>query len=352
MASIKSELLKLINRFIPDIRNSFLSAIQDVVDRVVLSEMIEAIRSGDVERAFRRTGMNDAALRPITMAVERAYEQGGVLITDGFPKNLRNSDGRVIIRFDARNSRSEAWLRDQSSRLVTSIQDSTRQVIRNTMQQGMREGVNPRTVALDMVGRFDPVTKHRVGGLIGLATNQEQWVVRTQQMIEQLDPRYFKRALRDKRFDRTVAKAIREGTPLSPEIVSKIVTRYKDNTLRYRGETIGRTETISALNRADFEATQQAIDTGTITVSDVTKIWDATGDDRTRPDHLEIDGQTVQFGEPFTFPDGTQAMYPGDTSLDASAEETINCRCRFRTKIDWGASVVKKFKGKIDFGDE
>lgn len=351
MASLKQTLLKLVDKFIPEIRDAFLSSIRDVTSRVQISEVINAIQSGDAERAFRRLGMDDAAMRPLTATIERAFEQGGVTVMQSYPKTAFNSDGRVVFRFDVRNSRAEAWLRDQSSSLISSIQDDTRRAVQNTMIDGVRAGTNPRTIALDIVGRIDASTGQRIGGVIGLAPNQERWASRTQQMLEQLDSRYFKRELRDKRFDRTVAAAIRDGKPLSAEVISKLMTRYRDNVLRYRGETIGRTEANQALNRSDFEATQQAIDSGAINLSDVQKIWDATGDKRTREDHLLMDGQTVGFDEPFLFPDGTRAMFPGDISLDASPQEIINCRCRFRTKIDWARGLVDKYKGKIDFGD-
>lgn len=338
MATVKADLLKLVEKFVPDIRNAFLEAIQDIADTVVLSEVIQSIRDGDLERAFRRLGMSDAALRPITAAIERAFEQGGVTVTDSFPR-VQTSDGRAVFRFDVRNSSAEAWLREQSSRLVTSIQEDTRVAIRNVITDGMRVGTNPRTVALDIVGRIDPTTGKRIGGIIGLAENQERWVSRTQQMLEKLDPAYFKRALRDKRFDRTVAKAIRDGKPLSKETISKIMTRYKDNTLKYRGESIGRTEAIQSLNRAEYESVQQAVKSGAVKESAVKRIWDAVGDDRTRHTHKMMEGQEVGLNEPFTFPDGSQAMFPGDGSLGAPAKEIVMCRCRARMNIDWLSGV-------------
>lgn len=351
MATLKQVLLKLVDKFIPEIRDAFIASIRDVSDRASLSEITNAIRDGDLEKAFRRTGMSEAALRPLTTTIERAFETTGVTIMDTYPKTARNLDGRVVFRFDVRNSRAERWLREQSSSLVSTITDDARRAVQNTITDGVRAGTNPRNIALDIVGRIDTATGQRIGGVIGLAPNQERWAARTRVMLEKLDPQYFKRALRDKRFDKTVAAAIKNGTPLSAETINKLMVRYRDNVLRYRGETIGRTEANQSLNRADYEATQQAIDSGAVKQSDVTKIWDATGDKRTREDHLLMDGQTVGFDAPFTFPDGTQAMFPGDISLDASAQEIINCRCRFRTRIDWARGAVDKYKGKINFDE-
>ncbi len=86
--------------------------------------------------------------------------------------------------------------------------------MRITLERGQLEGNNPRVTALDIVGRIDPVTKKRVGGVIGLTNNQEQWVANGRRYLEQLDSKYFNLELRDKRFDGTVKKAIEAGKPL------------------------------------------------------------------------------------------------------------------------------------------
>lgn len=352
MATLRQKLDDLTRRFIPSIRSAFIAAMRDIQDSAVIKEVIDAIRMGDVDLAVRRTGISPAAMRPITAEIERAFETGGVTVIDSLPKRLSNSDGRVVIRFDVRDSRAERLLRDHSSALVTRITDDTRQAARNFLQAGMQRGDNPRTMALDLIGRIDPTTGKRVGGLIGLTPGQERWSARTEQMLRTLDKRYFTRTLRDKRFDRTVMAAIRDDKPLSDDVISKLMTRYRDNVLRYRGEVIARTETIQMLNAAEHEAIKQSVDSGAVRASDVQRIWDATGDDRTRHSHMEMDGQTVGLDEPFTFPDGSQAMFPGDTSLGAPAEETIQCRCRARMRINFAASVIEKYKGNIDFGDD
>lgn len=339
--TIRQILERLIDFFTDDIRSAFLASIQNVVDNVVLADVVKAISEGDLDKAFRALGFSDAAMRPLTAAIERAFETGGVTIGETFPKLLNTPNGRTVFRFDVRDSRAEAWLRDQSSTLVTAIKEDTREAVRNVLNDGMRAGVNPRTAALDLVGRVDATGK-RVGGVIGLTPGQERWVTRTRQMLEELDPAYLNRKLRDKRFDKIVARAIKDGKPLPADTIQKLVTRYKANALRYRGETIGRTEAIQALNRSEQEAIQQAVAMGATKASTVQRVWESAGDDgRTRDTHLQMDGQTVGLDEPFTFPGGAQAMFPGDTSLGAPPEETINCRCRFRLKIDWLAAAVE-----------
>ena len=59
-----------------------------------------------------------------------------------------------------------------------------------------------------------------------------------------------------------------------------------------------------------------------------TKVWNAIGDDRTRPDHLDADGQEVALDDTFLV-GGEDLLYPGDPA--GSDEEIINCRCWLTT---------------------
>lgn len=329
----------LIELFVPEIRTAFLAAMQDVVNKAIVGEMIDAIKRGDVVAAFRALGFSEAAMRPITAAIERAFEQGGVMTGETFPRYLNTPSGRAVFRFDVRDSRAEAWLRDKSSTLVTRLNDEALLNVRNILTEGMNAGRNPRSVALDIIGRIDPVSQRRVGGIIGLTNQQERWVSNTRRDLQDLNENYFNRALRDKRFDRIVQKAINDGKRLDSATVEKLVTRYKDNALRYRGETIARTEAIQALNRSEWEAHKQAVALGAMREQDVKRVWDSAGDSRVRWSHKRLDGQSVGLDEPFISPSGARMMFPGDTSLGASGDETIMCRCRVRLKVDWLADL-------------
>jgi hypothetical protein len=312
---------------------------QDITDNAQIKRLIAAIEAGDFEEAFRAIGYSDAAMRPLVAAVEDAFEQGGVMTGSTFPRLLNTSNGRAVFRFDVRNSRAEAYLRDRSSTMVSEISDNVRNVVRTHMQQGMTDGRNPRNVALDIVGRVG-AGGHRVGGVVGLTSQQEQWVRRTRSALVDLSPDYLNRKLRDKRFDGLVKRAIKEGKPLSSETVERLVLRYKDNALKYRGDTIARTEAIQALNASEYEAMKQAVDMGAVRNTNVKRIWDSAGDRRVRTSHAIMDGQKVGLDEPFLAPSGAKLMYPGDRSLEAPAEEIIQCRCRVRSAINWLAEAL------------
>lgn len=326
----------LADLFSNDLRSAFLAAIQDIVDTALIVDIVAAIERGDPDAAFRALGFSDAAIRPITAALEKGFEQGGVLTGATFPKYLMTPSGRGVFRFNVRNSRAEAWLRDKSSELVTRISDDARIVVQQTLQDGLERGLNPRNVALDIVGRKSP-SGERVGGVIGLTPGQERWVRSYRNKLENLDPAHETLALRRKGSDGLVNRAIAAGKPLDAATIDRLVTDYKNNTLRYRGEMIGRTEAMQALNRSEYEATKQVVDMGAAPESAIEREWDSAGDGRVRWSHKRLNGQRVGINEAFTAPSGAKMMCPGDTSLGATAEEVIACRCRVRTVIDWYA---------------
>lgn len=214
--------------------------------------------------------------------------------------------------------------------------------MRLAVEAGQIEGRNPRGTALDITGRINRATGRREGGIIGLNTAQTDAVIRARQELLSGDPaqlrNYLTRARRDKRFDRLVAKAIKDGKPVAKADVDRIVGRYKDRLLQLRGETIARTETLAGLNAGKQEGIRQLIDSGKVQRSQVKKIWRATGDSRTRDSHMALNGAEAGIDEAFVSPlTGARMLFPHDTSLGAPASETIQCRCYFEIKIDYFA---------------
>jgi len=106
--------------------------------------------------------------------------------------------------------------------------------------------------------------------------------------------------------------------------------------LKLRGNTIGRTESTTAFNAARDESMNQAIEQGLVRRESIQRIWDATGDGKTRASHMaaEADSRRNPRGpnEPFSV-GGALMMYPGDQN--GPAREVINCRCFLIQRVDW-----------------
>lgn len=246
----------------------------------------------------------------------------------------------MVARFDGRNPRAERVARELSSKLVTLIVDDQREAIRAVIEAGIEAGRGPRDTALNIVGRVNRATGKREGGIVGLNAPQAKAWLKAGDELDALDPAYFERKLRDKRFDPMVRKAIETGKPLSKADRERVLNRYSDRLLKHRGDTIARTETIASLNAGRDEGIKQLIEAGNITEQQVVKVWDSTGaDGRTRDTHLAMEGQRRRLNEPFITPMGHRLMHPGDATLGAPGSEVINCRCVLRFDIDFYAGL-------------
>lgn len=328
---------------IPEVRDLFIEAMRDVSDNANIEEMIKAIEENNIDRLVQASGYNVVVLNQIVDKIEDIYERTGNMMVEGWPK-LRNAFGLVTPVFNIRNSAVERELSEFSSRFIKEITDEMRKSIQETLTDGMMRGVNPRETAINIVGRYDPVTHKRIGGTIGLASNQVKWVNNARRYLQNLDERYFSLGLRDKRFDSIVKKAIAEGKSLSKEKISQLITAYESRALKYRADAIARTETIQAINRAERAAIAQQIEEGLISADLVRKWWSNSADERVRLSHVELGRRynkenQIGFDEPFETMTGSKLLYPGDTSLGADASEIIHCRCKCMYRVDFVKGV-------------
>lgn len=318
---------------IPEVQAVFISAMENIVDRAVIEDMVEAIENNDIEALYQASGFTPALLNPIIKKIEDIYEQTASITVGSWPKRLNAV-------FNIRNERVENDLKEFSSNFITNISDEAKEVIRFELSEGMARGVNPRETALNIVGRVNPTTKKREGGVIGLSSNQVKWVANARKYLENLDEKYFTLGLRDKRFDSIVHKAIESGKKLTKDEVNKLITAYEKKALKYRGDAIARTETMQAINRGEYASIRQGIEEGYIQENQVRKWWDDTGDGRTRLTHVGLGNKynkknMIGFIEPFVSASGSQLLYPGDKSLGASLREIVHCRCKAQYKIDF-----------------
>ncbi len=338
----EKQFLELLDKYAPAIRDAILSGIRDLRDNALLNQIVEMVERNDVEGALRALGYNPAVFNGVYLAMMQTFEAGGMMLMAGLPKYTADASGtKTMIRFNVRDPEAERWLQAQSSSLVTGIEDDIRSAVRDTLAEGMRDGRNPRSVALDLVGRQDRSTGHREGGVIGLGSREQEWARSVRQKLLTLDESYFNMTLRDKRFDGIVRRAIEDGKPLTVEQVTKLTDRYRARALLARGENIGRTEALTALNRSEFESTRQALLQSGLPAQAATKTWDTAGDNRVRHSHNVMDGQTVGMDEPFVSPvTGARMLFPGDTSQGAPASERLGCRCRVRYNVDFDYGVA------------
>lgn len=114
-------------------------------------------------------------------------------------------------------------------------------------------------------------------------------------------------------------------------------------TAQYNAMRIARTEGHRIQQQSQYDAMEKAKQHG----ADVVKEWNATLDARTRPDHMSLDGQIREIGDPFTL-GSLKAQYPGDFGRP---EQDIHCRCCALQRARWalGEKELEQLKSRAEY---
>jgi len=343
---------ELLDTYPPRIAAAFREAIENVKSNVVLKTVIERLERGDINGAVDAIQMEPEVFTALELALRDAFNAGGIGMVQSLPSLVGPDGMRVLFQFGVRNIEAERLIREQSSVLVSNITEDQRLALRSALEAGLSRGQNPRATALDVVGRVSRVTGKREGGVIGLTSRQVEFITRARENLLSGDPSLMKSYLdlktRDKRFDRSVTKAIREGRAVDADLVQRMVDRLSANNLRLRGETIGLEETRTALFSVRDNAIRQQIDAGKITAQDVTKHWLHSGSEHPRMQHIALAAQSKEQGVPIDMPfvaaDGTLLMYPHAPGIPA--KHKIGCKCRMRYEIDYIAAGLRRYQAR------
>jgi len=307
-----SRLHELIASVQPKFRARFLEVVASIKDSFTLKGIEDLISLGRIDEALVTAEV--AALR-LSNTFGQVFQLSGQAAADFIGNKLQ-----LIVNFDQVNvSALDAMTRNQL-RLVREFVAEQRLATREALLDGIQRGINPREMAI------------QVRQSIGLTQYQQQIVNNYRRNLETLDARALGRALRDKRFDRTVLNAIANDRSLTKDQIDKMVERYSQKWLRYRSEVIARTESLRSVHEGTDNMYHQAVQNGTLDSGDMVRTWDTSGDARVRdPAHTKMQGQQRGLDEPFVSGAGNQIMRPGDT--DAPASETVQCRCAITTRF-------------------
>lgn len=346
MATLRRQLSDLIDKLTPEMEKAFREATDDITSEIVLKQVVEHLERRDVEGALAALHIDPSAFRPLSDAVRQAYNAGGLLTSQNMPRLFDPLGGRVVFRWDVSNQGAEAKLRILSEKLQQTLTATTLEAARSTIVAGYSRGAGPSSIALDLVGRKSKVTGKREGGVLGLNGPQAELIERTRINLLSGDPTLMKKYLalktRDKRLDGAVRRAIAAGKPLDAETLDKVLMRLRDKNLRLRGNTIARSETVSAVMSSKHEAYQQALSKSGRDASLVTRKWRSAGDSRVRHTHMALNAQEVTgMDMPFQSTSGALLRFPGDTELGAGPEEIINCRCDLEYHFDFAEAYAR-----------
>ena len=307
------QLLALLDSVEPALYVAALNAVaaiqqSDFLSRARIERLIER---GQIEEAIIEAGRIGAI--SINDSYAAVYGVAGRQAT-----GLVDDALRITIGFDTVNSRAVRHLQAVRLRLISEITEQQREAISQSLIDGLTRGLNPRQQAID------------VRRSIGLTAPQRRAVENYRLALERGSADALDRQLRDRRSDRTVQRAIREGRPLSARQIDSMVERYRSRTLRYRARVIARTESLRAVHAGADEGYRQILESASVDVAEIERTWNTARDERVRPTHVAASGQKRGLDESFVV-GGALLRYPGDSR--GSARETVHCRCRVSVRI-------------------
>jgi hypothetical protein len=302
-------LLRQADQISAKVRQAFLDAVNNLGDRIDIEQIRSLLEQGRVDQALHTV---DAQLLQQGFAPVAEAITGAAVDAARQTARAVNALGEMNISFGITNPQTVDFLRTYEMGLIRAMSADALASVRAAIQAGVAAGRNPLDVARD------------VRQFIGLTDSQARAVLNYRNALEQGSRDALSRQLRDRRFDPTVARAARGESVLSTEQIDTMVGRYEARYLRYRSETIARTESIRSLGAGNHQLWNQAANSGKVDANLVTKKWVTVGDHKVRDTHRELDGQVVKLNERFQC-SGGPIMYPGDPN--ASAAMTCNCRC-------------------------
>lgn len=350
MALPHDYLERIAERLGPAMRDAFLDAVTGLQTASSPDHIAALLEAGDIEGVIQALGLDDPKwLNRFRAVLAQSFVAGGQathvgiadLIAEAVADNLLPpaSEARLPVAFGVRNLPAEQALRDYDLSLIREVNQNTVEGIRTALTRGMLAGRNPRQVALDLCGRIggDGV---REGGILGLTTIQAGHVENARLELGSADPallrRYLGRELRDRRYDAAVLRAINAGTALPETVQDQAGAAYANAYLRYRAETVARTEALRSASVGQEAALRNAVARGALEAENVRSFWIDTDDERTRPAHREVPGLNTAgrlLGEAFDTPLGPM-LYPRDPA--GTAENVIGCRCWRQVRIGSG----------------
>lgn len=235
-------------------------------------------------------------------------------------KRAQLADGKIT------KQAYDGWLRgqvytgklwkDKVQSVTSTLLDANRQT--NAMIEGEKRAVFGENATFQAY-----LLEHEAGMDLTFGIYDSAAVTRLIREQPQLLPRREVDADKDLAWNqKNIANAVTQGI-IQGESIPDIAARIARDTARANDASMtryARTAMTGAQNAGRMEVMRESQDMGI----KVKKLWIATMDERTRPAHQDLDGQTANVNEPFDSSLGP-IMYPGDPGADES--NTWNCRC-------------------------
>lgn len=291
----------------PELARALLQAFEAIRDEITEQQLTDLLARPDVLEGLQALRLLDDALLdrafgPLRHALFRQASTSVERFAKGIP-----GLGHAEVAFDVLNPRMVDAIRQLNTKVIEDLKDSVRDTVRQVVERGLIDGVNPRAMARELRSS------------VGLGTSQATAVRNFRQALLDRDAAKVKTyLLRDRRSDRRITRGDYDDAD-----VDRWTDIYRRRRIAQNAETVARTAALDAQRAAQHMAWEGAIDAGVVGRSTLMKRWVGTLDTRERPTHVAMEGETVGFDEPFS----NGQRLPGDTEY--------NCRCivRYSTRL-------------------
>ena len=295
------------------IQREFIKFLTTLRSDAVLKQFNDALESNDINKVY---DIINSHVIVFANTIPLLFSQVAAAEAVIYVSQLKNVG--MGIGFDPTNPRAAEKVRQARFDIIRGLNLQQRQATQQAIARAFETGFNPRIVARE------------IRNSIGLTAQQESAVNNYRAMLQSRNSDALQRELRDRRFDRTVSRSIRDETPLTAAQIDIMTNAYRRNMLAFRTETIARTQAVRATSEARQESLVQVMDFIAET-HEAIREWDWTDDDRTRDHHRHMMVARAGLTTPFVDGLGNTLMFPGDPS--APAASTANCRCTFTVRI-------------------
>jgi hypothetical protein len=210
----------------PELQAALLRAFRIIRESMTEQQFAQLVAFGHADRLIA-AALNEAVMDVAFRDVRRRIRMGIDTNVQYFARDLPKGgkvNGQIVIGFDILSPKTIEGIRTLETKVVQTLADDTRAVVKTVVEQGLRDGANPRAIARELRAS------------IGLAPNQEAAVRNFRRMLEAGDREALTRALRDRRFDRTLDRLL-GGDGLSPESIDRQVDAYRKRMVAFNAET-------------------------------------------------------------------------------------------------------------------
>ena len=319
---VGAQIYEIADRYLGDMADALEAILVRVGDRLARSGQVQdAARRGDYRTvAAAAEAEFDAVLSEVSKATGATLEQVNLEIA-------REAAGTITPRLDLIDPRAVAFARELAAAQVVNVNTTARANIRAIIGEGL-SGARTRAQV-----------QASIRSTVGLAPAQARMVARYDNVLARMGPTMSPDDWRGLRQEAAKLNASplrdRRLAPLREGMTREQLQRHRDaysrRALRYRAETIARTETVAAANGGRIAGIRGMQDAGMLRGATIEKIWVTAIDERTCDLCAPLDGEVVSIDSPFQGSEELIVEYP---------PLHPRCRCTISMQVSRGGAQV------------